>query len=142
VSLEDVGPMIDISPRDYVANWRLYKGVVTQWCGAILTTAFGVGLTWGTNDWTWFQRFGAIYVVISTVLIVWPSHRKSYRAANFATGKVTESGGIRFDQESLAEFLLRGVDKLAIVTGLIISVGGSLIWGFADLLNALWPLKP
>lgn len=104
----------------------------------------------GSESWIWFQRSGAVLVLIGAVL----GYRSVVRLGIggvggapvlFAKGTVVsvdDSGPVQtmkvsYDTETEERFLQHELDKVAGYTGAWLMALGTLVWGYGDLLGRL-----
>lgn len=125
----------------------------------LLSTPFMLLLTLGvltasiysdidSQSWGWFQRSGAIFVLVGAIL----GYRSVVRlgiggvggaaviAAKATFVSVDDSGPtqkmtVRYDKETVNRFLEHERDKAAGYIGAWLMATGTLIWGYGDLLG-------
>jgi len=103
-------------------------------CLTFASVLLGVLLSIYCSDWTWFSRFGSVITVSGLLLVsspvfdqgVYRAHAKAY-----AFGSKDENGDSKVtDEES------RKTGNKVLV-GIVVSIAGTLVWGFGDLLGAI-----
>lgn len=88
-----------------------------------------------TGEWHWFGRSGAIVTMTGVILSVRPVLRKSYHEwlknqNEFDCGTIegTSAQEIEGDRQTR-------LDLIASYSGIILTILGTLIWGYGDLIN-------
>ena len=122
--------------RDVLKNWRLWYGGPIIILFSILLVVAGTGLSLSCSDWGFLSRFGALEVILGSYLIGRPVWRRRYKS-RFAMATLITNGQI--SDEQFAEYIMERVDIWSVYTGLFIVALGSVVWGFADLVNCLVP---
>lgn len=111
---------------------------------ALIVVIIGVVLSLGEGDWQWFSRAGALVVVVGIVLtssqIIEDNRRlRRKRQRLEQTGHVANRDWAQ-DEPRLAQS--RQHDEHLFEnerSGLYMLIGGTLIWGFGDLVGVLIP---
>jgi hypothetical protein len=127
--LADRAPIDDI-----LRNWKLWWIPIALTLLSGLILAGGVFASVGWRDWGFLGRVGAILTVVGSFLVSRPIWRRRFKS-RFVT--VTMVAGNRFTPEQSAEYILERTDHWFFYVGFIVAAIGSLIWGFADLINCV-----
>lgn len=117
-------------------NWRLWNfGAVIVLVSLVLAVV-GAWLSFAYSDWGFLSRFGALEVILGSYLIGRPVWRRRFKS-RFVTNTMLSDGKISAPQ--LAEYIMERTDAWFFYTGFLIAAIGSVVWGFADLLNCIVP---
>lgn len=117
-------------------NWGLWRFGVLIVLFSILLAGAGIYLSLSYSDWGFLSRFGALEVILGSYLIGRPVWRRRFKS-RFVTVTLVTNGKI--SDEQLAEYIMERTDIWFFYTGFIIAALGSVVWGFADLLNCFVP---
>jgi amino acid transporter len=117
-----------------IENWRLwwFAGVLVGL--SVILAIMGVSLSIELADWAMLGRFGAFISVVGSYLVARPVWRTRYKS-RFTP--LTLVNGNRFTIEQQAEYIMERVDEWSFFSGFVIAAIGTVIWGFADLLNCI-----
>lgn len=86
------------------------------------------------SDWFWFSRFGSLITVAGLLLISSPSFVKGIYLSNascFGLGGQDEDGNTMVTNEEDRKLGSK------IFSGIVVTIVGTLIWGFGDLIGKL-----
>ncbi|MDC8832959.1 hypothetical protein [Alteromonas gilva] len=99
---------------------------------ALAMGLIGIGISVFQSDWLWFSRFGSLITVSGLLLISSPIFVRGVYKANSST-----SGFAELDHEG--KVMVTSSEDRAIGSkvyqGVLITIVGTVIWGFGDLLN-------
>jgi hypothetical protein len=121
---------------DVFINWKLWYFGVLIIVLSILLAGIGIYLSLSLSDWTFLSRFGALEAILGSYLIGRPIWRHRYKS-RFVSATLTKGGVI--SDEQFAEYVMERTDIWFFYIGFLIAAIGSIIWGFADLLNCIMP---
>jgi len=104
---------------------------------AVVSFAFamglvGIGISVFQSDWLWFSRFGSLITVSGLLLISSPIFDRGVYKSNSSTFGFAELDHEGKIMVSSAEDRVIGSK---IYKGVLITIVGTVIWGFGDLLN-------
>lgn len=119
---------------DVLINWNLWWFGAALILGAIGLGGAGIFLSLKFFDWGYLSRFGALIVIFGSFLIGRPVWRNRYKS-RFVSATLIKDGQI--SDEQFAEYIMERTDVWFFYAGFIIAAVGSVIWGFADLLNCV-----
>jgi len=117
-------------------NWRFWYSGLVIFAIAIVLVVVGVSLSLTYSDWGLLSRFGALEVILGSLLIGRPVWRRRFKS-RFVTVTIFTDG--KLADEQLAEYIMERTDIWFFYIGFAIAAAGSVVWGFADLLNCLEP---
>jgi uncharacterized membrane protein YfcA len=117
---------------DIFRNWKLWWLGVAIAILSIVALLYGVFLSRRYGDWGFAGRFGAIVVILGTYLMARPVWRTRYKS-KYASAILLS--GNELMPEQIAEFMMDRVDTWLFFVGFALASIGSIVWGFADLLN-------
>lgn len=120
----------DIHPFDrYVKAFSNHRFVISL---SVLAFFAGIALSLYNNNWLWFSRFGSIVTVSGLLLTMSPVFYKGIYMSQ-------SDAGIFADLDEQGNTMTTNEDDRrvgrSVFTGIVISVIGTLIWGFGDLLS-------
>lgn len=101
---------------------------------ATTSASIGIYLSQRGCDWTWFSRFGSVITVAGLLLVSSPVFDQGVylsRASAFGFASRDEHGNSRITDETSR----KAGNKVLI--GIAVSICGTLIWGFGDLIGKL-----
>lgn len=107
------------------------KAVVTF---AVLMGLSGILLSIINSEWSWFSRFGSLITVAGLLLISSPSFVKGIYLSNAAAFSFAEKDSDGNTMVTNDEGRKIGSK---IFTGIVITIMGTVIWGFGDLVGQL-----
>ncbi len=102
---------------------------------AFLMIACGVVISTITKEWMWFSRFGALVTISGLLLTSSPLFVKGiYLSVSGAFGFASR------DEDGNSRVVTPQARKIgdAVFLGIVITIFGTLIWGFGDLLDDLF----
>lgn len=112
----------------------LYK--YRAWSFILITVLIGSALSVGLCDWTWLSRSGAIIVVITLITASFNTRTASREIIDLcesALGKITDDNQKKAMQSALQNEFIEDLKRLELQMG----IAGTLLWGFADLINGV-----
>ena len=122
----------DIHPLDglfYYIGSRLV--MIPLW---VLSVAVGIFISLHFDDWTWLPRFGAIGVMIATILTLSPLFRRGIYLSN---ADVFGLAGLDEDNKPMATSPEGRSISINIVIGVVLIIVSSVINAFGDYLAGL-----
>lgn len=122
----------DIHPFDRYIKFFGNKKVVIIF--AVSMAATGISLSVVKSDWLWLSRFGSLITVAGLLLISSPSFVKGIYLSNasaFGFANSDEDGNTMVTKEQDRKIGSK------IFSGIVITIVGTIIWGFGDLINNL-----
>jgi hypothetical protein len=101
---------------------------------AVLMASIGILLSIIKSEWLWFARFGSIITVAGLLLISSPSFVKGIYLSNASAFALAE-----LDSDENTMVTNEGDRKIGskIFSGIVITIIGTVIWGFGDLIGKL-----
>lgn len=108
------------------------KAVITF---SVFMALAGIFISTFNSDWLWFSRFGSLITVAGLLLISSQSFVKGIYLANASATICAE-----LDKEGNAIVTNEEDRKIGskIFTGIVITIIGTVIWGFGDLVGKLY----
>jgi len=99
---------------------------------ALLMAVLGGALSVINSDWLWFSRFGSLITIAGLLLISSPSFVKGIYLSNASVGFLAD-----MDDEGNTVVTTEEDRKIGrkIFSGIIITIIGTVIWGFGDLIG-------
>lgn len=122
----------DRHPFDPYVKALANKWLILTFC--LVATIMGLTLSVRTGVWLWFSRFGAVITVAGLLLTMSPVfHKGIYISQSDARkwAKIDEHGKTLITSEDD-----RRIGR-SVFTGILISIIGTVIWGFGDLVPVL-----
>lgn len=116
--------------RNYLLNARLLTIIV------VIIVITSIIISFYTDKWHWFGRSGAWVTMIGVVLSVRPFIRIGVNGW-IQSQKVNNLGSIIATPEEIKEDTQKTHDANALKIGVYMSVVGTLIWAYGDLLGGL-----
>lgn len=116
--------------------WRLWYFGTLFVLVSLLLVAAGIYLSLHFSDWDFLSRFGALEVILGSYLIGRPMWRRRFKS-RYVNATLIKDGKI--SPEQLAEYIMERTDIWFFYIGFVIAAVGSVVWGFADLLNCFLP---
>lgn len=102
---------------------------------ALLMMISGIYLSVAKGDWLWFSRFGSVVTISGLLLLCSPMFAHGvYKAHGQAYGYAEVMADNTVSTTTEAS---RKVGDRALC-GVVVSILGTLIWGFGDLVPKLW----
>lgn len=101
---------------------------------AVCMAMLGIVMSLIYSDWFWFSRFGSLITVAGLLLISSPSFVKGIYLSNascFGLGGQDEDGNTMVTNEEDRKLGSK------IFSGIVVTIVGTLIWGFGDLIGKL-----
>jgi len=101
---------------------------------AVLMASIGTLLSVVSCEWLWFSRFGSLITVAGLLLTSSPTFDQGIYAASssaFSFAELDDNGKIMTTTKNDREIGSK------IFSGIIVTIGGALIWGFGDLIGRL-----
>jgi len=101
---------------------------------AVLMALIGIVLSIFNSEWLWFSRFGSLITVAGLLLISSPSFVKGIYLSNASAFGLAELDGDGNTMVTNEEDRKIGSK---IFSGIVITIIGTAIWGFGDLIGKL-----
>lgn len=123
---------LDIHPLD-----GLFYYIGSRWVMIplwLLSIAFGIAISWKMNDWTWLARFGAIGVMIGTLLTLSPLFRGGIYLSN---AHAFGFANLDQDNKTTSTSPEGRATSINIVIGIALIIVSSVINAFGDYLAGL-----
>jgi len=101
---------------------------------AIVMAIIGISLSIIKSDWLWFSRFGSLITIAGLLLLSSPSFVKGIYLSNasaFGFASLDEDGNTRVTNEEDRKLGSK------IFSGIVITILGTVVWGFGDLIGKL-----
>jgi len=122
----------DRHPFDPYVRALANKWLILAFC--LVAAIAGVMLSVQTGVWLWFSRFGAVITVAGLLLTMSPVFHKGIYISQSDAGKWAE-------QDEHGKTMITSEDDRrigrSVFTGILISISGTVIWGFGDLVPVL-----
>jgi hypothetical protein len=94
----------------------------------------GIILSISYSEWLWFSRFGSLITIAGLLLISSPSFDKGIYLSNASAFGLAELDGD--DNTMVTDEIDRKIGN-KIFSGIVITILGTVIWGFGDLIGKL-----
>ena len=110
----------------------LYK--YRAWFFILIAILVGSALSIGLCDWTWLSRSGAIIVVITLITASFNTRTASKEIIDLCEstlGQIADDNQKISMQTALQNEFIEDLKRLELQMG----IAGTLLWGFADLIN-------
>ena len=101
---------------------------------AFTMCVLGICLSIWQSEWLWFSRFGSLITIAGLLLLSSPSFIKGIylsNASSFNFAELDKDGGTQVTNEDDRKI------GSQIFSGIIITIFGTIIWGFGDLIGKL-----
>lgn len=122
----------DRHPFDPYVKALANKWLILAFC--FVAAVAGLTLSVQTGVWLWLSRFGAVITVAGLLLTMSPVFHKGIYISQSDAGKLAEK-----DEHGKTMITSEDDRRIgrSVFTGILISIIGTVIWGFGDLVPVL-----